>query len=98
MTLIKNVDNNNYSQKKDINENKLKNIDNCHSQNKEINNNKLKNKNLILKNCSSNDRYLNIFNSNRNNQIQKSEDYQQDSHIFITKRESEKEKNNRYNR
>ena len=43
---------NSYSQKKDINENKLKNIDKCHSQNKEINNNKLKNKNLILKNCS----------------------------------------------
>lgn len=89
---IKNMGNS-YSQKKEINENKLKNANNCHSQSKEINNNnKLKNKNLILSNCSSNDRYLNIFNSNRNNQRQKSEDLLKDSHIITTIRESDNTK------
>ena len=88
---IKNEDNN-YSQKKDINESKLKNVDNCHSQSKEINNNKLKNKYLILNNCPSNDRYINLYNSNRNNQRQKSEDLQKDSHIITTIRESENTK------
>jgi len=45
-----------------------------------------------LKHCSSNDRYLNIFNTNGNNQRQKSEDYQQDSHIMTTIKESENTK------
>lgn len=76
---------------KDINENKLKNIDNSNSS-KEISDNKLKSKNLILKSCSSNDRYMNIFNSKRNNQRQKSEDKDQDSHIITTIRESENTK------
>ena len=88
---IKNVDNS-YSQKKDINKNKSKNSDNSHTQDKEINNNKFKNKNLILKKSSSNDRYINMFNSNRNNQRQKSEDLQKDSHIITTIRESENTK------